>query len=120
MSITLTDNRDLSEKEQVFMAVVDRMTFTSPDHAEQQETVILNGVITRIILVLSDSQNAITAVLTIDDANGIEVFNSGAKDENDTYIMDLDCPVVGEITIGLDPSADPGDVLLADIILYGE
>lgn len=46
-----------------------------------------NGIISLITLVVPNFTNNVTATLTIKDEDNVEIYNSGAKARNATYVL---------------------------------
>ena len=71
-------------------------------------TIQVNGVVSRIILEIPDWTNAPNTTLTIENSDGKEIYNSGAKTENQTLNLKTDVEVVGENTVKVALSGAPG------------
>ncbi len=88
-----------------------KLTFFTDNggHTEVTLTVSsINGILQKIVMVNpATTTTGTTATLTIDDNGNNEIFNSGARAENATYVFGLSEPLAGDIDFGLDLSADP-------------
>ena len=67
-----------------------------------------NGNITRVLLTVSTNTGNKGATLTLDDVDSFEIFNSGLKAKGASYVMDVDIPIKGAVTLGMTPEGDPG------------
>ncbi len=92
----------------VWERIVTQTWATGDGHAEQSETVAINGILQKIILKASSVTGDPDVTLTIDDGGDNEIFNSGAKDDGATYTFSVYEPISGIMKIAVDPSADPG------------
>lgn len=110
MTLRIKDPRRGDDRSRIWEALLTPFTTTNGATAEQTYDLeeIANGNVTRVLMSIDTSTNGVAATLTIDDADGFEVFNSGAKAENASYVMDTDIPIKGTITIGVTPGGDPG------------
>ena len=92
----------------------EKLTFFTDNggHAEVAVTIpAMNVILQKITMLVGASTDTSTsATLTIDDANGVEVFNSGAKAESATvpYKFSMNEPLVGDIVFSVDLDKDPG------------
>lgn len=78
-------------------------------HVEISVAIDLNGLLQKIIMVVPATQaTGQSATLTIDDGNDVEIFNSGAKAEGDTYIFNVSDPLCGNIDISIDFAGSVG------------
>ena len=110
MTARIKDPRRGDLQNRIWEALFDPFTTTNGASAEQTVTLSYpkNGNITRILMSIDTNTGGVGATLTIDDVDGFEVFNSGLKAENDSYVMDVDIPFKGNLTIGYTPGGDPG------------
>ena len=92
----------------VWERIVTQTWATGDGHAEQSETVAINGILEKVILKASSVTGDPDVTLTIDDGGDNEIFNSGAKDDGATYTFSVYEPIGGIMKIAVDPSADPG------------
>lgn len=77
-------------------------------HGEVSLTNIINGILQEIILVFpATTTTGLTATMTIDNDDSVEIFASGAKAENATYIFNVNKLLTGNYTVSFDLSADP-------------
>lgn len=58
----------------------------------------INGTITRFVLTLPDLDTDTTAILTIDDSDGHEIYNSGAQSDNGDTSLAVEGDVCGQLT----------------------
>ncbi len=92
----------------VWERIVTQTWATGDGHAEQSETVAINGILEKVILKASSVTGDPDVTLTIDDGGDNEIFNSEAKDDGATYTFSVYEPISGIMKIAVDPSADPG------------
>ncbi len=92
----------------VWERIVTQTWATGDGHAEQSQTVAINGILEKVILKASSVTGDPDVTLTIDDSGDNEIFNSGAKDDGATYTFSVYEPISGIMKIAVDPSADPG------------
>ncbi len=90
-------------------------------HAEVTLADNVNGILQQIILVFpATTATGLTATLTIDNDDSVEIFASGAKAENATYIFNVNIHLTGAYTTSFDLSADPtGTGHTASVYLRG-
>ena len=88
--------------------IVTQTWATGDGHAEQSETVAINGILEKVILKASSVTGDPDVTLTIDDGGDNEIFNSEAKDDGATYTFSVYEPISGIMKIAVDPSADAG------------
>jgi hypothetical protein len=111
MTARKTDARRSDQKNAIWEYLMD--TFTTTNGATATQEVVFNdspgGIVTRILLSVNGTNtNGKGATLTLDDVDGFEIFNSGIKAEDAPYVMDVDVPYVGALTIKMAPEGDPG------------
>ncbi len=92
----------------VWKRIVTQTWATGDGHAEQTETVAINGILQKVIMKASSVTGNPTVTLTIDDNGDNEIFTSGAKADGATYTFSVYEPISGIMKIAVDPSADPG------------
>ncbi len=92
----------------VWERIVTQTWATGDGHAEQSETVVINGILEKVIMKASSVTGDPDVTLTIDDGGDNEIFNSGAKDDGATYTFSVYEPISGIMKIAADPSADAG------------
>ncbi len=92
----------------VWKRIVTQTWATGDGHAKQTQTVAINGILQKVIMKASSVTGDPNVTLTIDDGGDNEIFNSGAKDDGDTYTFSVYEPISGIMKIAVDPSADPG------------
>ncbi len=92
----------------VWKRIVTQTWATGDEHAEQSQTVPINGILQKIILKASSVTGNPTVTLTIDDNGDNEIFTSGAKADGATYTFSVYESISGIMKIAVDPSADPG------------
>ncbi len=66
------------------------------------------GNITRVLMRVGTNTSNQAAVLTFTDVDDFEVFNSGSKAKGADYIMDVDIPYVGVLTLSVLAGGNPG------------
>lgn len=119
----ISDPRRGDDRNRIWEALFDTFITLNTETAEQTVdlTKISNGIITRILMSIDTNTNGVGATLTIDDADGFEIFNSGLKAQGADYIMDTDIPFKGITTIGYTPGGNPGaDSQIVTVKLMGE
>jgi len=122
------DNRALNpHHEPVWRKSITQMTWAAgAAHTAQTEDIVVNGIIKRIDLRISEVSEAINVTSTITDDLTNVIFTTGAKADGASYLFDEGelatdafC-VVGTITITVDPAAtDADEDMTVDIDLYG-
>ncbi|MCK5020496.1 MAG: hypothetical protein KAS32_25990 [Candidatus Peribacteraceae bacterium] len=115
---TKSDDRGLNPHENpVARYSIDQMSWlTGAGHAEKTEDIIMNGMLEAIGIRVSSVTGDPDVTITLTDANGNEFYNSTAlNDGTDYYYTPSEflptaekMPLVGPITVGVDPSADAG------------
>ncbi len=61
-----------------------------------------------IVLVLPDWTNAVTAIISIENSDGNEIYASSSLAESSTHILSTEKPLVGTNTIKITLSGVPG------------
>lgn len=120
------DKRGLNAEFPVWRKSITQMSFDSNSTAEKTEDIIINGTIEQICIRSTYGASDPDITITVDDDLTNELYNSGAVDCNNNYVYTLadflptanNFPVVGTITIGVDPNLDPNGMTV-DIDIYG-
>ena len=87
------------------------------------QSITISAKLTRIILVMPAlTADAVTAVLSITNSDGITIYESSACGESDTHIIALDpgVPFVGTNTVILTTNKAPGGTGTASVTMYFE
>ena len=87
------------------------------------QTIKASANLTRIILVMPAlTADAVTAVISVTNSDGIAIYESSACGESDTHIISLDpaVPLVGTNTVILTTNKAPGGTGTASVTLYLE
>ena len=104
---------------------------TDEGHAAKTDTLNeINMLIERIDILISEVTGNPTVTVTITDHNSVQLVSFAALADGTKHIKlatsdatDFDAlPVSGDLTVSIDPSADPGGVaqtLTVDVIIYG-
>jgi hypothetical protein len=115
----------------VFKKSITQMTWaTGEGNDEQTEVKNINGEIGQIGIRISSVTDNPTVVVTLTDADGNELYNSGSIADGTNYLYTPSefLPTAekflcaGDITIGVTPSADPGgaaQLLTVDVDIFG-
>jgi len=122
---------DDMDRRRAWRASIDQMSWaTGAGHTEQTEELAMVGLVKMICIRISSVTGNPTATITFDDAQGNEIYNSGAIADGTNYVYTRteflptadDFVVAGQVTVGVDPSADAGGVaqtLTVNIDIYG-
>lgn len=109
VALTSEDKRSIPGNKYPFWK--QKITFFTDNgaHAEQSKVIDTNGWLQSITISLPvTTTTGLTSIITIDDEDGNEIYNSTALDENDVYTPLVSIPLTGPVTVSLDMSADPG------------
>ena len=92
------------------------LTFSATDTTK---SFIINrsGEIPFIRMLVPNFTNVVTATLTVENGDGDEIWNSGAKAKNATYLMQMSIPIATEtntvkVTLSGAAGGTGGDVLV--------
>jgi len=98
------------------------LSFGSSD-TSKSKSVSFIGKIEQIHLRVPNWTNTVTGTLTIEDVDGYEIYNSGAKDQNANYNIDREqlVPANSKVIFTLSgaPGGSGGDVVVV-FLLHGE
>jgi hypothetical protein len=86
-------------------------TITLPNSASDEVTVTeaFNGVVGTICVGFGNATNSITGTLQVRDSDGFILYSKASIAENtNTVLENVDFLAAGELTIGMNPSGDPG------------
>lgn len=124
---TIFDRRSQSKETPVWEVVCDTMTWANGEgHAQQSETIGINGIIKQIVVTYSAATDDPDAVLTITDLDD-NVYLTKTDDDGQTKVYDADGTdftdnqlAFNGFKVKVDPSADSGATsLTADITIRG-
>ncbi|MDD3493688.1 MAG: hypothetical protein PHZ19_09365 [Candidatus Thermoplasmatota archaeon] len=91
----------------MFHRQLDSFVFGDSDTVKTN-TLNFEGLLKNLHIRVPDFTNAVTATVTIEDASGYEVYNSGAKTKNVNYNELADIVVAGLATLKVTLSGAPG------------
>jgi len=93
-------------------------TFANGDTGEVKQALPRNGILQKIIVLVTGA--AVTATVAIDDNGDNEIFTVAALAVSATpYTYNVSEPVSGIIDVGVVPSGDPGGAWVVTVTLRG-
>ena len=78
----------------------------------------INGTITRFVLTLPDLDTDTTAILTVDDSDGNEIYNSGAQSDNGTTPLAVEGDVCGQLTFTITCTTGQTGAKACSVLVY--
>lgn len=125
MAVTLSDYRSNTREKPVWCAKLDQMSWTT-GHAAQTETVVVNGVVTRIKFVIGDGGVADPdVVFTVTDLDGNTLFTTTENDNQTVIDYAGGDFATNQLTsfdgfiVSADPDGAPTTSLTVDIEIHG-
>jgi len=129
---SVVDKRGLNLGDSIAVYSADQASWlTGAGYAISEEVIEMYGMVRAIAIRISSVTANPTVVVTLTDANGNEIYNSGSiADGTDYHYTPTEFlptaeafPVGGDITVGITPSADAGGTgqeLTVDVDIYLE
>lgn len=127
---SVVDKRGLNLGYTIAKYSIDQLLWETGDaHAAGTETIEMYGMVEAVGIRISSVTDGPTTTITFTDANGNELYNTGALADGTDYFYTPSeflptaekFPVWGDMIISADPSADPGGTgqeLTVDIDIF--
>jgi len=104
--VTLVHDYEL-KRQAVYKTPRYALTFGATD-TQKSFTLQANGVTHLIVLEIPNWTNTVNTTLTIENEDGIEIYNSGAKAQNQSVKLAVQRPLHGVNTVKVSLDGQPG------------